>query len=150
MTPGALLLRYAAFAALATAANLGAQRLVLWAGGLAVPQLGEGLLLAAAIAIGTGVGLVLKYVLDKRWIFADRETGLAAHSRKLGLYTAMGLVTTAIFWGFETAAWAIWRTALARELGAITGLAIGYAVKYRLDRRFVFRTNAPATLAPAR
>lgn len=143
MSPATLLLRYTAFAALATAANLGAQRIVLWAGGALVPALAPAALLAAAILAGTAVGLVLKYVLDKRWIFADRETGLAAHSRKLGLYTAMGIITTAIFWGFETAAWTIWHTTVAREMGAITGLAIGYAVKYQLDRRFVFRPTGP-------
>jgi putative flippase GtrA len=146
MSPATLLLRYAGFAALATAANLCAQRLVLWAGAALLPALPDGALLAAAILVGTAIGLVLKYVLDKRWIFADRETGLSAHSRKLSLYSAMGLVTTAIFWGFETAAWAIWHTTLARETGAITGLAIGYAVKYQLDRRFVFRP-APAAMA---
>ena len=144
MSPATLALRYAAFAAAATTANLAAQRLVLWTGHTAMPAIGEGALLGAAILVGTGVGLVLKYVLDKRWIFADRETGITAHTRKFGLYTAMGLVTTAIFWGFETAAWAIWRTASARELGAVAGLAIGYAVKYRLDRRFVFRPAGSA------
>ena len=149
MNPRTILLRYIAFAALATAANLGAQRLVPWAGHAAAPAIAEGLLLGAAMIAGTGVGLVLKYVLDKRWIFADRETGLATHGRKFGLYTAMGLVTTAIFWGFETAAWLVWQTSLARELGAIAGLAIGYAVKYRLDRRFVFRPSRRTSAAPA-
>lgn len=144
MSPATLLLRYAGFAALATAANLSAQRVVLWLGAAVLPAFPAGALLAGAILAGTAVGLVLKYVLDKRWIFADREKGLAAHSRKLSLYTAMGLVTTAIFWGFETAAWAIWHTTLARETGAITGLAIGYAVKYQLDRRFVFRSEGAA------
>jgi putative flippase GtrA len=140
MTITALGLRYTAFAVLATLANLAAQRLVLHIGGLWLPAPGDGLLLAAAIVAGTGTGLVLKYLLDKRWIFADPETGLKAHSRKFSLYTAMGLITTAIFWGFETAAWWIWQSDLAREAGAILGLAIGYVVKYQLDRRFVFRS----------
>jgi putative flippase GtrA len=39
----------------------------------------------------------------------------------------------------ETAFWVVWQTKELRELGAILGLAIGYVVKYRLDRRFVFR-----------
>jgi hypothetical protein len=34
-------------------------------------------------------------------------------------------------------------TSLAREMGAITGLANGYAVKCQLDRRFVFRPSPP-------
>ncbi len=131
MTGLPLVLRYAAFAVVATIANLGAQRIVL------------GLSEAAwvfylAVFVGTGVGLVVKYVLDKRWIFYDESTGLKAHGQKFGLYTAMGIVTTAIFWGFETSFWLIWQTDLMRELGAIIGLAIGYVTKYELDRRYVF------------
>lgn len=131
-----LIARYTLFAVLATLANLAAQRLSLAAYG------GVGAL-ALAIFIGTGVGLVLKYLLDKRWIFFDASTGAANHGRKFGLYTLMGVVTTAIFWGAEAGAYAIWRTDLARELGAIAGLSVGYVVKYQLDRRFVF-ANAGA------
>lgn len=130
-TPAGLVLRYAAFAVLATVANLGLQRLVL----AALPGRAGFLL---ALVAGTGAGLVLKYLLDKRWIFADAETGARAHGRKFGLYTLMGLATTAIFWAAETLAFALWGTDLAREAGALLGLAVGYVVKYRLDRRFVF------------
>mgnify|MGYP006267335895 CR=1 FL=1 len=129
-----LVLRYAFFAVIATLANLAAQRLVLGTGeGAAV--------FAAAVAAGTVVGLVVKYVLDKRWIFGDLETGIAAHSRKFALYTTMGIVTTCIFWGTETAFWLIWGTDAMRELGAVLGLTVGYVIKYNLDRRYVF-TNA--------
>ena len=131
MTLQTLVLRYAAFAVVATIANLVTQRTVL--------QFGDtGIHFAAAVGAGTIVGLVIKYVLDKRWIFFDVETGVKNHSRKFSLYTAMGIVTTAIFWGTETAFWLIWRTDLMRELGAVIGLSIGYVVKYNLDRRFVF------------
>ena len=131
MSRSELILRYSGFAVLATLANLGAQRAVL--------ALGETpALFALAVLAGTGVGLVVKYLLDKRWIFDDRSTGLAAHGRRFSLYTAMGLVTTAIFWATETAFWLAWQTHLAREIGAVLGLAVGYVVKYHLDRRFVF------------
>ena len=131
MTVQTLILRYAAFAVVATFANLATQRLVL--------QFGDtGGYFAAAVSAGTIVGLVIKYVLDKRWMFYDLETGVKNHGRKFSLYTAMGLVTTAIFWGTETAFWLIWKTDMMRELGAILGLSVGYVVKYNLDRRFVF------------
>ena len=131
MTLQMLILRYAAFAMLATLANLATQRLVLQAGD-------SGLHFASAVAAGTLAGLVIKYLLDKRWIFADPSQGLRSHGRKFTLYTAMGLVTTAIFWGTETAFWLTWHSEFMRELGAVIGLGIGYVVKYRLDRRFVF------------
>lgn len=126
-----LILRYAAFAVLATLANLGTQR--------AVFLLGDGAgVFALAVLSGTLVGLVLKYLLDKRWIFADTGTGLRTHGRKFSLYTLMGVITTAIFWGTETAFWLVWQTDTMRELGAVLGLAVGYMIKYHLDRRFVF------------
>ena len=142
LSPGApetrlgLALRYTAFAAVATLANLAAQRLVL---GQLEGAVAPGWAFAVALGFGTGVGLVVKYVLDKRWIFGDRSRGLAAHGRRFGLYTLMGVATTAIFWGTETAFWLAFGTDAAREAGAVIGLAIGYVTKYRLDRAYVFR-----------
>jgi len=127
----ALVLRYAAFAGVATICNLATQRAVLWFGDT------SGYFIAA-VGLGTLVGLIVKYLLDKRWIFFDLETGVRNHGRKFTLYTAMGLVTTAIFWGTETLFWVLWHTDVMRELGAVIGLGIGYAIKYRLDKRFVF------------
>jgi len=146
MTLPVLILRYAVFAVIATVANLGTQRLVLhlgaqlpaWLDGWVTPKLFAAAVFGAAMILGTFVGLVIKYVLDKKWIFFDAGTGLKQHGAKFGLYTAMGLVTTAIFWSTETLFWTIWHTEPMRELGAVLGLAVGYVVKYRLDRRFVF------------
>lgn len=132
-----LVLRYATFAVLATLANLAAQRAVLW-----WDASSRGFVLA--LLAGTAVGLVLKYLLDKRWIFHDTAGGLAAHGRKFTLYTVMGVATTLIFWGSETAFWVIWQTEAMREAGAVLGLAVGYVVKYWLDRRFVFTAGAAA------
>ncbi|WP_238367986.1 GtrA family protein [Mesobacterium pallidum] len=131
-----LVLLYTLFAVIATLANLGTQRLVI----------GEALTgprFIAGLVLGTGVGLVIKYILDKRWIFDDRETGAKAHTKKFAGYTLMGVATTAIFWGFEAAFWYATESHAMRELGAVIGLGIGYVTKYRLDRAFVFtRTEA--------
>lgn len=132
MTGIVLVLSYAGFAILATLANLASQRAVL-------ALLPGGLLIA--LAMGTLVGLVVKYWLDKTWIFSGTKHARASETGTFGLYAATGIITTLIFWGFESAAWLIWQSHLAREAGAVAGLAIGYLVKYRLDRRFVF---APA------
>lgn len=131
-----LALLYALFALVATFANLGAQRAVLRLGDTAT-------IFALAVITGTALGLVVKYLLDKRWIFGDRSTGLAAHSQRFSLYTVMGLITTAIFWASETLFWLVGQSHLAREFGAVLGLAIGYVVKYHLDKRYVF--PAPQT-----
>lgn len=137
----ALVLRYAAFAVLAVIMNLGVQRVVLWGEAEA-----SGVRFVMALAAGTLAGLVVKYVLDKRFIFFDNTSGVRAQGAQFGLYTLMGVATTALFWVTETAFWLIWGTDGARETGAILGLTVGYMVKYVLDKRFVFVGDAtPAT-----
>ncbi len=131
LTKFALVARYAAFAALATLTNLAMQRALL-------PDDPDGQAFAIAVGAGTVAGLIVKYVLDKRWIFFDAAGGVHAHGRKFPLYTLTGVVTTAFFWGTETAFWVIWDTTVMRELGAILGLTLGYVLKYQLDKRFVF------------
>jgi putative flippase GtrA len=133
MSSTALTLRYIAFAVVATLANLAVQRAV-----LSIALLPAMLAFPLALAAGTLAGLVAKYVLDKRWIFDDRSRGVEAHGRLFSLYALTGVATTAIFWGTETLFWLTWQTDAAREIGAVLGLAVGYAIKYRLDRRFVF------------
>jgi putative flippase GtrA len=108
----ALILRYAAFAVLAVVANLATQRLV-----LAEPRWSTGRASRIALAAGTLVGLVVKYILDKRWIFYDDTRGAKAQGRQFFLYSLMGVATTAIFWVTETAFWLIWGTDFAREAG---------------------------------
>lgn len=129
LRPSQIAIRYAAFAVVATLANLGVQRAVLAGSG------GQYLL---ALAGGTAVGLAVKYLLDKRWIFHDAVGPLGAESRKFALYAATGIGTTLLFWGSETGFWLVWHSRNMRELGAVLGLTAGYVVKFALDRRFVF------------
>jgi hypothetical protein len=134
---------YVLFAIFATVLNLGSQWVVLTLG--AGLGLGRDVLLVPALVTGTGLGLLLKYALDKIYIFEDASTGLKTHARKFSLYTAMGLVTTAIFWGTEYLFALLDPTGDLLYLGGAIGLAIGYAIKYQLDRRFVFDTEEAAT-----
>lgn len=134
-----LTLRYAALAAVATVANLVIQQAILTLGN-------TGGVFAAAIGTGTIIGLIVKDLLDKRWIFYDQGTGIKSHGQKFLLYTVMGLVTTAIFLGSETGFWLLWHSDVMREFGAAIGLTLGYVVKYNLDRRFVF-TDRQLSLA---
>jgi putative flippase GtrA len=128
-----LILRYVGFAVLAVLANLATQRIVLAGAEVDATRF------AIALGAGTLVGLVVKYLLDKRWIFYDETRGAKAQGRQFFLYSLMGVATTAIFWVTETAFWLIWGTDFARETGAVLGLMVGYTTKYLLDRRFVFQ-----------
>ncbi|HEY3597140.1 MAG TPA: GtrA family protein [Paraburkholderia sp.] len=122
---------YAIFAALSIVANLVSQKLAFWLyqGWLGVPL---------SVCVGTGVGLVVKYVLDKIWIFRYPHRSVAHGIQTFTLYVVMGLGTTAIFWAVEFGADAIFHTEPARLAGGAIGLTLGYVAKYHLDKRFVF------------
>lgn len=130
-----LALIYTLLAAIATVANIFSQDMTtrLYAGPYHI---------ALSILIGTGVGLVVKYVLDKRYIFRFTARNAAHDGQTFILYALMGVVTTAIFWGFEFGFEHLFATKEMRYLGGVIGLAIGYVTKYELDRRFVFRQEA--------
>jgi len=122
---------YIIFAAIATTANLSIQRVILSINNTS-------LYFIIALFLGTLIGLLIKYFLDKNWIFLDNTRGLKSQSRKLSLYAIMGILTTIIYWVIETAFWLIWQKDNMREYGALLGLSIGYIVKYKLDKKFVF------------
>jgi len=126
-----LILSYGAFAVVATAMNLGGQRVCsyFYRGPYSLPL---------AMAAGTIIGLVVKYGLDKRWIFRDVDTGFENHSRKFSLYALTGVGTTALFWATEFAFNAMTPDGRFRYEGAALGLGIGYVTKYFMDRHFVF------------
>lgn len=123
--------KYILFAAVATAGNLGVQRLLdfLYTGPLAV---------YLSLIAGTLVGLVIKYLLDKHFIFFDSTRGLTRTGLQFVRYGLTGVVTTAIFWGLEIGFLAAFGTQPARYAGGALGLAIGYWLKYQMDKRLVF------------
>ncbi|EYD76137.1 hypothetical protein Rumeso_02326 [Rubellimicrobium mesophilum DSM 19309] len=135
-----LVASYAGFALLATAVNLGTQRVLL--GDSASP-----LRFLVALVAGTLAGMAVKYVLDSRWIFRAGPTSAATHGKRIGKYAGTSVVTTLVFWGSEAAFFAVSPTQGSREAGALLGLAVGYVLKYHLDRRLVFRAAPGEGLA---
>lgn len=129
-----LAITYVILALIATAANIGVQDLMV--------RLYTGVFdILASVVMGTGVGLVVKYLLDKRYIFRFRARDAAHDRRTFALYTLMGLATTVIFWAFEFGFQHVFETKEMRYLGGIIGLSIGYFTKYQLDKRYVFQTE---------
>ena len=94
--------------------------------------------LYVAMFIGTLVGLIVKYVLDKKFIFYHEVKDKKDDAKKFALYSLMGIFTTIIFWGTEIAFDHLLQDPNAKYLGAVIGLSIGYVIKYFLDKKFVF------------
>nr|WP_255569821.1 GtrA family protein [Actibacterium sp. 188UL27-1] len=134
-------MRYVVFALISTSVILGSQRLLLliYSGWGAVEL---------ALVISTAAGLLVKYLLDKRWVFADDRTSVADHTRQFSLYALMGVFPTLILWGVQYMFWLIWATPNMLTIGGVVGLAIGYVTKYQLDKRFVFNTQSGQSVRP--
>ncbi len=125
---------YTVFGLIASAANITAQDIFIHIYHGAYDIL-------ASVIVGTGVGLVVKYILDKRYIFRFRARSIAHDTRTFVLYTLVGVATTLEFWTMEFGFQYIFRTKEMRYVGAAIGLAIGYLIKYQLDKRFTFRLD---------
>lgn len=127
-----LVFTYALFALIAIIANIGVQA--------AVMCIYEGSLpIELSVLSGTAAGLLVKYTLDKHYIFRFPTRDAMHNSKTFLLYTATGIITTLIFWGFEFGFQEIFQTNSMRYLGGVMGLSIGYVIKYQLDKRHVFR-----------
>jgi len=124
--------RYILFAIISTVVNLSFQYLSFF--------IYDGFLsLYLAMFLGTLAGLILKYVLDKKYIFFHETKSKKDDGKKFLLYSLMGVFTTIIFWGFEIGFDYLLNFENAKYLGAVLGLSIGYIVKYNLDKKFVFK-----------
>lgn len=136
MTHVRLVLLYSTFAALATGVNLLCQYAVLssWDDRRAV---------LLALVVGTIAGMPVKYVLDKRYIFRFSTERLSDETRMFATYVVFAGVTTVIFWGCELLAGLIHPSNAAHLIGGAIGLAIGYTMKYRMDRAWVFVERSP-------
>ena len=92
-----------------------------------------------AILVGTTLGLISKYSLDRIYIFKYNINNIYGYSKNFALYTFTGIFTTLIFWIFEYSFYILFDNNVAKYIGAIIGLTIGYTVKYVLDKKFVFK-----------
>jgi putative flippase GtrA len=130
-----LAIRYAILAGVATVANIASQE-----GSLRLYQ--EEYSIPLSVFVGTLVGLFVKYVLDKRFIFRFKAKNRRHDGGIFILYTVMGLLTTVIFWGTEFLFQYLYGTREMRYLGGVIGLTLGYLTKYQLDKRYVFRVSS--------
>ncbi|MEM7360304.1 MAG: GtrA family protein [Pseudomonadota bacterium] len=124
-------LKYSLFAVIATMVNLLTQ-----AGYFFLTADAAHILMA--LAFGTATGLVTKYLLDKHYIFGYRAESLKEDSKTFFAYSLVGVFTTMIFWLFELGFDVMFAVDYAKYVGGALGLAIGYYLKYQIDKRLVF------------
>jgi len=125
---------FATFAVIVTLINLASQRVVL---SFIAGNIG----FFTALFIGTLVGVIIGYLLDKYWIFLDETKISKNYGKQFFLYAITGAIHTPIFWVIETLFWFIWMTEQMRELGAIIGLTLAYTVKYFILKNYIFKTE---------
>jgi putative flippase GtrA len=122
---------YSAFTLASIIANIGAQMLFLlfYSGVFAVE---------ASIVFGTAIGMPLRFLLEKHFVFSFRSRNLRQEGQIFVLYTGMSVITTLIFWTTEYAFHVLYGSDAMRYTGAVLGLILGSWAKYLLDRQFVF------------
>ena len=122
---------YSLFAFLSTLINIGSQMLSMATyNGIYAVEI--------SILIGTVTGLPLRYFLEKRYIFFFKSQNIIHDGQLFILYSFMGVFTTAIFWIIEYGFHYLFINDSMRYLGGVIGLAIGFYIKYRLDKKYVF------------
>ena len=92
-----------------------------------------------SIIVGTIAGLILKYYLDKKYIFNFNTDRVIKETKIFILYSITGIFTTFIFWTSELIFYYFFHLKYMKYFGAILGLTIGYIVKYHLDKNIVFK-----------
>lgn len=124
-------LRYYIFALVAIFANLGSQFLsfFFYQGQYAFHL---------AVFSGTAIGLVVKYWLDKTYIFFSVTKSGSATMVEFFLYSVTGVITTFVFWVTEALFFFATDIEGSQYIGGFLGLAFGYQLKFILDSRFIF------------
>lgn len=134
--------RYAAFALFSTAVN--------WAMQLAILRTIPGRFsIYAALFVGTGAGFVVKYLLDKNYIFQHASANRTQEAWVLALYLGTSIVMTAFYLVSQAVIFFVYGEGVVYYASGTAVLLLGYAIKFALDGRFVFGTTAFGELAAA-
>ena len=126
--------KYILFAILATTVNIFFQYLSF----LLIDHKYE---LYIAMLNGTILGMIVKYYLDKNFIFYYVKKEFNNKNIFL-LYIFTSIFTTIIFWAIEL--WFSYYVNInySEYLGALVGLTLGYSLKYLLDKQLVFNNQS--------
>lgn len=145
------------FAAICTGINLGSQAITalilgssgFFQGGLSIAGKVYQYSFLVQILTGTILGFVTKFILDKFLVFQNSHENFSSTLKQIFIYGSFAVITTLIFWGFEFTFKAVFQDdQFLTLLGGFIGLAIGYSLKFFLDKSFVFNKTSPKTTNP--
>lgn len=95
----------------------------------------------SSYGVGLFSGFVLKYLLDKKFVFNDGYENRKTETKKAGMYALMSLLCTVISIGITAFVKYTFGPERAKDIGWFLGLLIGYTLKFYLDKRYVFKQS---------
>ncbi|MBN2440359.1 MAG: GtrA family protein [Spirochaetales bacterium] len=133
---------YMIFAAICMGVNLGSQFIL----SLFLPRISvlqatlfhQELSFLLQLITGTILGFIAKFILDKFIVFKEVQTNLSHTLKQMIIYGVLAVLTTIIFWTFEFSFKLAFTFKNSELIGGFIGLAIGYTIKFFLDKKFVF------------
>ena len=91
-----------------------------------------------SMIVSIAIIFLFKYYVDKKYVF-KYETTKKVDKKSFSLYFIFSILTTIIFFITEASFSLFLDIDNKEELGAITGLIIGYILKYILDNKITFK-----------
>lgn len=128
---------YLLFGFLASALNIGSQAISFYFMGRDTQDV------FIAMVVGTAVGFVFKYYVDKKVIFKHTSITVSMEGVVALKYTLFSILTTLVYILFEMFAHTYFEHCCKEEVGAALGLLVGYIIKYYLDKHYTFINKAP-------
>jgi hypothetical protein len=96
------------------------------------------------MSLGALTSMLVKFQLDRHYIFLCRPSSLITRGRQFFFYSLFGIVNISCFWSAELTFHFLFQAPSMRYVGAFIGLIVGHALKYRVDKRLVFKDALPA------
>ena len=93
------------------------------------------------ILIATGVAFIFKYIIDKAIVFEVNGVldSKRMKIRQFGFYMLFSFITTLVFWGIVLIFKMAFKDQWAELVGTVTGLSVGYTIKFFLDSKIAFK-----------
>ncbi len=94
-----------------------------------------------AMFFGSGVALVVKYALVRKYAFAFKPRDHKHEAQTFFIYGLLGCLTAVMFWGTVLGFHYLVPIIYSRQIGTVVGLLVCGYVKFVWDRDYVFKAK---------